>query len=235
MWPCDETKSGFKLIPEEISEHNGIILRKYEGKMPKEDLDQFTDENGEIRKDIKYYYLKSKFTNDKIDNKERGDLTILIQERAGIMHDNLKKELQKSSADWKAKGIEYKEGLKNILSIASNFYSKRITHNKFPVWWDFERFLHIYLRHVSETQIGERFKGRSVFQYALKDIEDLIEIVLDSIDEEIQSHFAENPNVAFKRHGEMSVYFNGDFYTVHIDKEGRLMTFYKNEAIEKKV
>ena len=83
------------------------------------------------------------------------------------------------------------------------------------------------MRHVDETQVGERFEIKTVFQYKLNDIRDLIKIVLEKTEKEINEHFEKNSEKDFFRIGERSVYYNGDFYSFHIEKSGRLMKFHK--------
>ena len=69
------------------------------------------------------------------------------------------------------------------------FNDERLTHSKFPVWWDFERFIHVFFRHVEEMKFDDIYKDKDNFQYAMKDVTSLIEIVLKTIDKDIQSHF----------------------------------------------
>jgi hypothetical protein len=82
---------------------------------------------------------------------------------------------------------------------------------------------------VNETNPGGTFENKTRFQYLIDDILDLIPRVLDVVEEEIQRHFVETPEQNFKRHGEMSVYYNGDYYAIDINPSGLLMTFYKRE------
>ncbi|RDY58380.1 hypothetical protein [Flagellimonas nanhaiensis] len=230
LWTNNQRlKSGFKLIPEEINRHNGIILRKYEDKMPEEHLKNFKDpETGEIKKGIKYHYLNSKYYKDLLSNEEKAEFEKVINEDVDEKIKILGKELQKSQDKWKEVGINYKDALAWLIHFSSSFRPERLTHGKIPVWWDYESLLHIYMRHVSETQIGERFESKTVFQYKFKDIKRVIEMVLRRAEDEIIQHFTEHPDRDFRRVGAQSVYFNGDYYTFHISPGGRLRTFYKN-------
>lgn len=51
------------------------------------------------------------------------------------------------------------------------------------------------------------------------------EKVLDSVREEIALHFATNSR-QFVRSGRMAILFNGDYFILRIDPEGRLNQFY---------
>ena len=222
-------KNGYKLIPSEINRHNGIILRKYEDRMPPEDLKNLVnEETGEIKSEIRYEYLKSKFFKDLLSEDEKKE----FEKRAGEIGKNraeiLSKELKRSSAKFKEVGINYKDGLTLLMYLSTRFENERLNDGKFPVWWNFERFLHIYMRHVGETQIGERFESKTVFQYKLKDVKKLVETVIKRIEDDIQEHFRDRPDREFRRIGEMSIYYNGDYYAIQIAPDGRLMRFHKN-------
>lgn len=52
---------------------------------------------------------------------------------------------------------------------------------------------------------------------------------LSSIQNEIQKHFEENSDKPFKRHGKMSYYFKGDYYVIHVEPDGRLMTYFLSQ------
>lgn len=222
-------KNGYKLIPEEINRHNGIILRKYENQMPDEHLKNFKNlESGEIKEELKYHYLESKYYKDLLSEDEKKEYEEVIKKEVDSKIEILGKELQKSQEKWKEVGIDYKQALAWLIHFSSSFRPERLTHGKIPVWWDYESLLHIYMRHVSETQIGERFESKTVFQYKFKDIKRVIETVLKNTEDEIIEHFTTHPEREFKKVGAQSVYFNGDYYAFHISPNGRLRTFYKN-------
>jgi hypothetical protein len=222
-------KDGYKLIPEEINRHNGIILRKYEDRMPDEDLQNFVDpETGTIKKGIRYHYLNSKFYKDLLSPEEKTEFENLIKEEVREKVNVLGRELQRSQENWKVVGIDYKQALAWLIRFSSDFRPERLTHGKIPVWWDYESLLHVYMRHVNETQVGERFEVKTVFQYKFRDIKTVIETVLKDTEKEIIAHFTANPNKDFRKVGAQSVYYNGDYYAFHIAPNGRLRTFYKN-------
>lgn len=230
LWTNNQRlKNGYKLIPEEINRHNGILLRKYENQMPEEHLRNFKNvDTGEIKEKLKYHYLNSKYYKDLLSEDEKVQFENEIKKEADYKITTLRKELQKSQEKWKEVGINYKEALAWLIHFSSSFRPERLTHGKIPVWWDYESLLHIYMRHVSETQIGERFESKTVFQYKFKDIKRVIEAVLKNTEDEIINHFTNNPSKDFKKVGAQSVYFNGDYYAFHISPDGRLRTFYKN-------
>lgn len=230
LWTNNQRlENGYKLIPEEINRHNGIILRKYEEQISEEHLINFKNiETGEIKEILKYHYFNSKYFKDLLSEEEKKEFEEVIKAEADYKMKILRKELQKSQEKWKEIGIDYKQSLAWLMNFSSSFRPVRLTHGKTPIWWDYESLLHIYMRHVSETKIGERFESKTVFQYKFKDIKRVIETVLKDTEDEIIEHFENNPDKDFKKVGTQSVYFNGDYYAIHISTNGRLRTFYKN-------
>jgi hypothetical protein len=92
----------------------------------------------------------------------------------------------------------------------------------------------IYARHVTETLISDKYSGKTVFQYKFDDIMTLISSVLASISEDIQTHFKSDPDKPFGRRGKRSVYYDGHYYRVEIDTNGRLETFHPYNNNEEK-
>ena len=212
--------SAYKLTPDEKAEDVGTRLN-YE----KVDLGGVQEE---LKVPIRKYFLKSRERNKKateaeikelhsLENKEIANKIFLLREeikRAGIAKKNFEK---------------IKPQIEDLTPFILKFNERRLTHGKFVVWLNYERFLHIFLGHVNETNLGGKFEDKTKFQYLIDDIFRLIEIVLDSIEDEIRKHFAETSGRNFKRHGEMAVYYKGDYYAIAINPDGLLMTFYKRE------
>ena len=99
---------------------------------------------------------------------------------------------------------------------------------RYAVYWDFDRFIHIYLRHYKEFLIQGSSKGQGTnFQYLYKDIRRLIEIVLKNNQEAIEEKL--DAGKEFYQHDEQGYYYNGNYYTFKIDKTGRLMQFHPHK------
>lgn len=129
-------------------------------------------------------------------------------------------------ASFKTTGIpEERALLSEVVASIANFEPSVLLAGGDQIYWDVDSYIHIVLRHVKKFQIG-RFKNKTPFPYKFEDLKLLIDKVLGIIDEEIERHFKEKPGQAFKRHGSMSVLFNGDYFRVHIDKDGRLVTIH---------
>lgn len=212
--------SGYKLTPDETAEDIGTRLN-YE-KVNMEGIRE------DLKVPIRKYFLKSRERNKKATDAEIDELHHLETKEITNKISLLREEI-KSAGIAKKNFEKIKPQIEELTPFILKFNEKRLTHGKFVIWLNYERFLHIFLGHVDEANLGGKFEDKTKFQYVIDEIFRLIEIVLDSIEDEIQKHFAETPGKNFKRHGEMAVYYKGDFYVIAINPDGLLMTFYKKE------
>lgn len=83
----------------------------------------------------------------------------------------------------------------------------------------------IALGHIREMQVGS-LAAKTPIPYRAKDLEMLIEKILATVPEDIHSHFDESPSKVFYRAGARSVYFHDDYYSFHINPDGRLINFH---------
>jgi hypothetical protein len=101
---------------------------------------------------------------------------------------------------------------------------------KHHVYWDFERFIHIYLRHYKNFLINESSKGQGTgFQYSLKDIRRIITIVLDENKAKIEDRLDQGKG--FHIQNDKGYYYNGNYYSVKIASDGKLMQFHPQDNI----
>lgn len=99
-----------------------------------------------------------------------------------------------------------------------------LDQKSFPIYWDEERFIHIYGRHyVAYFTHLSTYQGTQ-FQYTYKDIRRLLCLVLESLREDIEINLTAGKK--YNRYGDMGYYFNGDYFTLKIEESGRVMTFH---------
>jgi len=216
------------LIEEELDEYYGILLnRTSDPKFRELVIDNST---GAIKKNnVKFYYLLSKNRKGLINELEKSELEALLSEREKNKNQILIREIKRSGLKLKETGQEYSEQILTFLRISQGFKTEPITIIGKPIYWDFTTLCHIYLRHVSETQIGGQFKGKSILLYDLMEIRKVIRNVLESCMNEIQIHFKNNPTKSFQRYNAQSIYYNGDYYRFQIEQSGRLDYFHNYE------
>jgi len=175
---------------------------------------------------VKYYELDAKLTDLNIEGDDIKELGSLIAERYIHKEKLIEDEIQKSRLKLSEAAEKYGDELKNLRKICHRFEEEIILFGDKLIYLDIERFLHIYARHVTETQLGGEFIGKTVFQYKFDDIMRIIKMVVESEADNIQQYFKDNPNGEFRRIGKRSIYFDGQYYRVEIDKAGRLLTFH---------
>ena len=158
---------------------------------------------------------------------DNGSLDAKRQQVEKIVH----KEFQKSGIN-----IERNEEKVTYLSlyiasikIGMSYTYKKILNSKYPVFLNFEKFLHIAFRHSKVFAIGSNNLNKSRFQYQLSDIERVIYHVLTSIEDDLIAHFDKHPNTRYSRSGMEKVRFNGDYFEFHINPNGLIETFYNHE------
>lgn len=122
-----------------------------------------------------------------------------------------------------------------LLLAAVGFKQQRLNiSGKYPIYLDIDSFLHILTRHVEDFKFNEHHANKDNFQWSEGDVMTVIKKVVNIIDEEYQSYRMEHPDRKYSKYGNQSIYFEGDYYTLHIDLNGRMETFYKNRKTYKK-
>lgn len=175
-------------------------------------------------------YCKSKGENGSLSKEE-----MLLHARSLIAQSGYLYSVVIRNAGINPAKISDEESLliSNALEMSMNFHPKILLYGENNIFWDEESYLHIILRHGREfTEKAHRSKSK--FSYAAKDIEDLIEGVLDKIKTEIEANFSKLPYSDFRREYAMAVEFNGDYYNLRINSDGRLETFYPLSCEEQK-
>ena len=95
------------------------------------------------------------------------------------------------------------------------------------LYLDLDGFLHIYLRHVEELSTSGLYPERSKFQLAEKDVEIAISHVMDALNDEYQIFRENNPDRQFRKYSDQAFYYNGDYYVLRVEPDGRLTQFFK--------
>jgi len=225
----DKLKNEDNLLPEEMCELIGLLQFHNNKRISPEVKDELTDENtGKLIPAIRYYELKAKLIHSTITKEEELEFNQLEGRRINKKMKLVEKELQKSSEKLKEIAKTYKTNFYSLLYLCMTFDAgdMRLSHKKYPVWWDFERFLHISIRHVKEVKVGERFDEKSVFQYKFKDVKRIIEAVIEKVYGDYILYLGKNPDKVFIRRGGRSAYYDGVYYRIEIEPSGKLRAFH---------
>ena len=178
-------------------------------------------------KKVRFYVLEYKNLYSELNIEEELEYKEIIECNIKVSAKILMKILISESKN----KLTYLNGRKDIVHIltllVTYFKEETLILTKIHVWWNLERYLHIMLGHVSGLKFCINNKLNSEFQYDFRNIRELIIEILYNLKDEINLHFIDYPNKDFKRQGNMSFYFKGDYYIIHIRKDGLLQTIYK--------
>lgn len=183
-------------------------------------------ENGKIKTSIEEKFLEIKFDKKVISSDENTRLKELWSLSINENFEVLKSELNSAGISLK-KLLSQDPALLQFLMKGTIPRHLNIMGAK-AIYLDFKGFLHVFLRHVKEFGISEQFKHKDKFLWNPDDVIMVIEKVIGSVNKEIQAFWEERPTQRFSKYGDQSLYFEGDYYTFHIESDGRLSTFHKN-------
>lgn len=223
------------LSPQELNQYFG--LRTYfNDKTTENDYISFVfEEDGlTIKKKIRFYELKAKFLDAKITDNEMLEYVIQVSDEIKEKDRIIETEIQNPNEKITELEKKYGDKIENLEKICLTFKEQVLLYGEKLVYLDFERFVHIFARHVSETQVSDKYTGKTVFQYKFDDILSLMSTVLEFASSEIQQHFKDNPEANFIRRGLRSIYYDGHYYRIDIDNTGRLLTFHPYNNNEEK-
>jgi len=183
---------------------------------------QFNDNESAIR----YHELNAKLVDLTINGDDVKEFGTILAERYIYREKLINAEIERSGGKVEAAAEEYGDEVSNLKKAAHGFDEQIILFGQKLIYLDLERFLHIYARHVTETNVGGNFEAKTVFQYKYDDIIRIIKAVVESASADIQEHFEKNAEKKFVRMGKRSIYFDGHYYRVEIEPSGRLFTFH---------
>lgn len=206
--------------------------------------------NHELNQEEKVFAYNS---DGKISNKEIAWFVLLWKKEAELIKEDelklletlksnkyierlelLDKELKKMGLSFKKLIAKYPDKALLLISKASTFHEQRYNiTGKHLLYLNYERFLHIYLRHVEELKVPNQFGDRDKFQLAEADVMTTIRLVMHAINDEYQVYRDKNLESDFRKLGAMAFYLNGDYYAFTINKSGLLMSFYKTSQNKK--
>jgi hypothetical protein len=185
---------------------------------------------GELSSEVNYIILDGKSDRgDILSDEEQKKLTELKAER---FKERLKIVQKALSIPTKLLTKIYQHNrslLYSILSVISGFETETLSgpESDYPVYWDFDRFSHIMFRHYKGLRIDESpsfsnpDKQPTTFQYVFKDVRRLVKIIINNLSKDIDSKLSEGKQFTISGY-----YYNGNYYNLRIDPDGRLMQFH---------
>lgn len=202
----------------------------YEPKnLTREENEEIFD-NGKIDENVEWELLQMKYIREEISDEEKRRLAELygVKKRESIsILDNY---LKQAGSSLKKLSTENIEQAAELLMKVMHFKERRLNvMGKHPIYIDLDSYLHIYMRHVEEFQVNKHFEHKDNFQWNADDVFNVMGHVIEHIDKEYQEFKNEKTEQRYSKYGRQSVYFEGDYYTFHIEPNGRISTFHKNK------
>jgi hypothetical protein len=223
--------NGHRLSPDEWNRYYAMHLFF----KPDEALSLYRDEifvNGTMRKEVEFHLLGFKCVRNEVNSDELKRSTELLQEQRVRRFRLLQKNLSSLGVSFTKLFTTNPDLLTELWHRVMYFNEGQLNvFGKVHVYLDLERYLHIVLRHVREFMISKQVVEKDFFQWKEPEIMRVMERVVQALDSKIQRHFRERPGKAFWISGKRSLYFEGDYYTVQISANGRLLTLYRNKKI----
>lgn len=224
-------KNGDVLITEEWAKFCGITLF-LEPESEKFDLmkEKAFEESGEKKPLVRFYELEAKFYASDITKEELLEFNEFLRARKNERTDLLKIELKRSTNKSLEQFIqEYPDIYKELRQPILQFENESLEYHEMvtPIYWDFEAYLHIYLRHCDELGIEGHFENKTKFQYDQKDIKRILKIAIEKLKPQINEKLKEGKE--FRVYGDRTLYFNGNHYSLHILNNGRVAAFHPME------
>lgn len=228
-------KDGIGLCPYDRERYLAMKLFYEPGNILPEEFAEVWN-NGIIYPAIEEKYLELKFEKEITTLEEEKRLEQLWQESIRRNMETFKQELNNAGISLKKLQMENPAVYYFLIKGTYQYIPRHLNiAGARAIYLDFKGFLHVFLRHVEEFKVSEQTKNKDNFLWDPEDVLMVIKNVITSVDEEVQAFWKKEPNQRFSKYGEQSFYFEGDYYTFHIEADGKLSTFHKNrkKLIEK--
>ncbi|MGV0752387.1 hypothetical protein [Empedobacter brevis] len=224
-------KDGSNLIEEEIAKYCGLSLYL---KPESEHFDYIKqnafDENGQKLPKVRFYELEAKLYDRNVTKEEISEFNDFLQERKIERIEAIRKEIKRSTnKTFEQIKEEFPEIFSELQKSRIQFSTESLEYHEMvtPIYWDYEGFLHIYLRHCDDLAIEGHFENKTKFQYTQKDIRRILKITIEELKNRINEKLKEGKD--FRIFGDKSLYFNGNHYSLHILANGRVAAFHPME------
>jgi len=224
-------KKGEILIDEEWAKFCGLSLY-LEPSLTRFDLIQqhVFNEDGQKKPLVRFYELEAKLHATDISREEILEFNDFLKARRSDRTEAIKNEIKRST-NKKLEQFEkdypkiYEELQKSIIQFEAE--SLEYHEMSIPIYWEYEGYLHIYLRHCDELEIEGHFENKTKFQYNQKDIKRILKIAIEKLKPQINEKLINGQE--FRLYGDKSLYFNGNHYSLHILSNGRVAAFHPME------
>lgn len=184
---------------------------------------------GKLNEAIELQLLEIKFDKEVISKEEETRWEYLTRKQMESNYDVLKNELQNAGSSIFKISSENAALYNHLMTGIHKYIPRRLNGFKGkPIYLDWKGYLHVFIRHVDEFKINMAFENKDKFLWDPRDVIPVMKHVIEKVDDEIQLFWNEKPGQRFSKYGIQSFYYEGDYYTFHIEGDGRLSTFHRN-------
>jgi hypothetical protein len=220
------------------AERNFYLAGKYyyePDNLTESEVEEIYQGSSSMSDSVEWELLSIKYFREEIRTEEKTRLGELIGKRKKKHYEILDYYLTQAGSSLKKLAKENIEQAVDLFMKVSDFKERRLNvTGKKPVYIDLDSYLHIYMRHVEELKVTDHFEDKDNFQWDEEDVFSVMRHVIEETNEEIQKHFEKSPDRRYSRYGKESAYYQGDYYTFHIEPTGRVSTFHKNRKEHEK-
>lgn len=225
-----QVNEGIGLSPKERAFYLGGKIYYEPDELTSEEKEEIYQEDGTLDVKVEWELLQIKYIREEISDDEKKRLAELYGIKKSESFDILNKYLQDAGSSLKKLAKENIDQVAELLMKVMQFKERSLTvMSKYPIYIDLDSYLHIYMRHVEEFQVSKHFEHKDNFQWNEEDVFSVMGHVLKEVEEEYVEFRQKNPDKRYSRYGDYSMYFEGDYYTFHIETNGRISTFHKNK------
>jgi hypothetical protein len=219
-------QDGIGLHPYEREWYLAMKIFFEENELTNDELNEMNDD-GVLKPEIELKYLEIKLEKEIISPEEEKKYETLLHDFGTSNFKTLKKQINSAGLSLKNLAKQKPNLFRFLIKGVTRYIPERLNiSGKKAIYLDWDGFLHVFLRHVKEFEIGEQSKQKTKFSWTPDKITMVMENVIQSVDKEIQEYMKNNPGKRFDKYADGSLYFEGDYYTFHIEPDGRLSTFH---------
>lgn len=190
----------------------------------------FQDDKKTLNEQAEFKILEIKYHKRLITQKEQKRLGELIAQRRLERFKVVEKQLGVPMKRIVEFGESYPDQFVEMSNAVMHFRTDTLTNYKtaYPVYLDFERFVHIYIKHYDRFWVPGSTLNGTPFQYNYKDVRRLMVLIIEELKDEIEESLSKGKE--YRKYGDQGYYFNGNYYTLRVGADGRLLQFHAQET-----
>jgi hypothetical protein len=233
----DDIEKGYHVSKYDFDLYCAIRIKLFGAEKLSESFKNYCFNDGQLSDNIRFHKIRlQKQTTQYICAEDEdfywSHLRNKVKERKQIIRD----EIKRTGINANKLTFQNSSYLRTLIGIVSEFDDELTFIRWFvPIKLSFDKFVHIYVKHVEETKFAEgAFKKRTFFTYELEQVYTLLKVILRNEEEKIKDHFLEvavanclNDETNKKEYIDNWVKFNGDTFALAIDKNGYIIKFHQ--------